>query len=86
MGYGVWGITGEFPYIYIYIYIFIYIYIYIRRKTWRILMEFIHGNCHATEVPHNKPDLIIWNCKTKVFMIVEFSCPLNTIKKRQWKT
>ena len=49
-------------------------------------MEFIHGNCHATEVPHNKPDLIIWNCKTKVFMIVEFSCPLNTIKKRQWKT
>ena len=29
MGYGVWGITGEFPYIYIYIYIYLYIYIYI---------------------------------------------------------
>ena len=37
----------------------------------------------ATKVPHNKPDLIIWNWKTKVCTIVEFSCPLdiNAIKK-----
>ena len=37
----------------------------------------------ATKVPHNKPDLIIWNWETKVCTIVEFSCPLDisTIKK-----
>ena len=41
----------------------------------------------ATKVPHNKPDLIIWNKKIKVFIIVEFSCPLdiNTIKKASEK-
>ena len=37
----------------------------------------------ATKVPHNKPDLVIWNYETKVCTIVEFSCPLdiNTTKK-----
>ena len=37
----------------------------------------------ATKVPHNKPDLIIWNYETKVCMIVKFSCLLdiNTTKK-----
>ena len=37
----------------------------------------------ASKVPHNNPDLIIWNCETKVCTIVEFSCPLdiNTTKK-----
>ena len=37
----------------------------------------------ATKVPHNKPDLTIWNCETKVCKIVEFSCPLdiNTTKE-----
>ena len=37
----------------------------------------------ATKVPHNKLDLVIWNYKTKVYTIVEFSCPLdiNTTKK-----
>ena len=34
-------------------------------------------------MPHNKPDLIIWNWETKVCTIVEFSSPLdiNAIKK-----
>ena len=34
-------------------------------------------------MPHNKPDLIIWNYETKVCTIVAFSCPLdiNTTKK-----
>ena len=38
---------------------------------------------NATKVPRNKPDLIIWNCETKLCTIVEFICPLdiNTIKK-----
>ena len=31
----------------------------------------------ATKVPHNKPDLVIWNYETKVCTIVEFSCPLD---------
>ena len=37
----------------------------------------------ATNVPHNKPDLVMWNYETKVCRIVEFSCPLdiNTTKK-----
>ena len=37
----------------------------------------------ATKMPENKPDLIIWNYKTKVCTIVEFSCPLdiNTTRK-----
>ena len=33
----------------------------------------------ATKVPHNKPDLIIWNWETKMCTIVEFN--INTIKK-----
>ena len=34
-------------------------------------------------MPHNKPDLIIWNWETIVCTIVEFGCPLdiNAIKK-----
>ena len=34
-------------------------------------------------MPHNKPDLIIWNYGTKVCTIVKLSCPLdiNTTKK-----
>ena len=37
----------------------------------------------ASKVPHNKPDLIIWNWEAKVCTIVEFSCPLdiNAVKK-----
>ena len=37
----------------------------------------------ATKVSHNKPDLTIWNCETKVCKTVEFSCPLdiNTTKE-----
>ena len=37
----------------------------------------------VTKVPHNKPDLIMWNCETKVSIIVEFSCwlDINTVKK-----
>ena len=37
----------------------------------------------ATKVPHNKPDLIIWNYETKDCTIIEFSCPLeiNTTRK-----
>ena len=31
----------------------------------------------ATKVPHNNPDLIIWNRETKICSIIEFSCPLD---------
>ena len=31
----------------------------------------------ATKVPQNKPNLVIWNRETKVYTIVEFSCPLD---------
>ena len=31
----------------------------------------------ATKVPHKKPDLIIWNRKSKICSIIEFSCPLD---------
>ena len=29
----------------------------------------------ATKVPHNKPDLVIWNTQEKIHTIAEFSCP-----------
>ena len=32
----------------------------------------------ATKIPHNKPDLVIWNEETKLCSIIEFSCPLDT--------
>ena len=32
----------------------------------------------ATKIPHNKPDLVIWNKETKLCSIIEFSCPLDT--------
>ena len=37
----------------------------------------------ATKVPHNKPDLMIWDQEAKICSIIEFSCPLdiNTNKK-----
>ena len=37
----------------------------------------------ATKVPHNKPDLVIWNTQEKICTIVEFSCPadVNISKK-----
>ena len=31
----------------------------------------------ATKVPHNKPDLMIWDQKAKICSIIEFSCPLD---------
>ena len=39
----------------------------------------------AQKVPHNKPDLVIWNTKEKMCNIVEFSCPpdINIIKKEE---
>ena len=54
---------------------------YIYRKTIGILVECL--NKTATKVPHNKPDLIAWNCDTKVCTLVEFNRPLgiNTTKK-----
>ena len=38
-------------------------------------------------VPHNKPDLIMWNCSTKNCYVIEFSCPndMNVSKKVQEK-
>ena len=35
------------------------------------------GTCRCTsaKVPHNKPDLILWNIKEKHCDIIEFSCP-----------
>ena len=32
----------------------------------------------AAKIPHNKPDLVIWNKETKLCSIIEFSCPLDT--------
>ena len=39
------------------------------------------------KVPHNKPDLVIWNTKDKTCNIVEFSCPadINITKKEEEK-
>ena len=31
----------------------------------------------TTKIPHNKPDLAIWNKETKLCLITEFSCPLD---------
>ena len=31
----------------------------------------------ATKVPHNKPDLMIWDQEAKICSIIEFSCPLD---------
>ena len=37
----------------------------------------------ATKIPHNKPDLLIWNKESKICSVVEFSCPadVNITKK-----
>ena len=37
----------------------------------------------ATKIPHNKPDLVIWDKENKICSIVEFSCPadINTTQK-----
>ena len=32
----------------------------------------------ATKIPHNKPDLIIWNHENVVCTVVDFSCPLDS--------
>ena len=39
------------------------------------------------KIPHNKPDLVIWNTKEKTCNIVEFSCPadINITKKEEEK-
>ena len=29
----------------------------------------------ASKVPHNKPDLIMWNKLKKIYTVIEFSCP-----------
>ena len=41
----------------------------------------------AQKVPHNKPDLVIWNTKEKTYNIVEFSCPadINITEKEEEK-
>ena len=41
----------------------------------------------AQKVPHNKPDLVIWNTKEKTCNILEFSCPadINITKKEEEK-
>ena len=31
----------------------------------------------ATKIPHNKPDLVIWNKETNLCSIIEFSCSLD---------
>ena len=46
-------------------------YIYEKEYWWNVLVK------TATKVPHNKPDLIIWNRETKICSITEFSCPLD---------
>ena len=48
----------------------IYIYSKPREYWWNVSKT-------PTKVPHNKPDLVIWNYETKVCTIVEFSCPLD---------
>ena len=29
----------------------------------------------ATKIPHNKPDLLLWDCNEKICQVIEFSCP-----------
>ena len=47
----------------------------------------------ATKIPHNKPDLIIWNHEKVVSTVVDVSCPLDSNitkkvaeKKKQLRT
>ena len=60
--------------------------------------EYVHKQNHleywwnisvrtACKVPHNKPDLIIWNHKEKICTVIDFSCPLdfNLDKKTEEK-
>ena len=38
----------------------------------------IGGTClikTATKIPHNKPDLHVWDTDKKICQIIEFSCP-----------
>ena len=32
----------------------------------------------ATKIPHNKPDLVIWNLEKAACTAVDFSCPLDS--------
>ena len=45
------------------------------------------GEICPQKLPHNKPDLVIWNTKEKTCNIVEFSCPadINITKKEEEK-
>ena len=39
---------------------------------WNIMIK------TATKIPHNKPDLIIWNLKKVFCTVVDLSCPLDS--------
>ena len=43
-----------------------------REYWWNISLK------AATKIPHNKPDMVIWNKETKLCSIIEFSYPLDT--------
>ena len=43
----------------------------LREYWWNLSVK------RATKVPHDKPDLIIWNQEAKICNIIEFSCPLD---------
>ena len=44
-------------------------------------MEHVHQN--SKKIPHNKPDLLVWDTDQKICQIIEFSCPydVNLIDK-----
>ena len=50
----------------------VYIYVRDHREYWRNVSVKT-----AKKVPHNNPDMIIWNRETKICSIIEFSCPLD---------
>ena len=41
----------------------------------------------STKLPHDKPDILIWNKTIKMFPVVEISCPadVNIVKKTKEK-
>ena len=50
----------------------IYVELNTRRSWWNITIK------TAAKIPHNKPDLIIWNHQKVVCTVVDFSCPLDS--------
>ena len=42
-----------------------------------------NGNKMVTKIPHNKPNLLLWDCNEKICQVVEFSSPADTNVSRE---